>query len=69
MTSAQQRMVDAIQKHTRPDGWADWTAVYNEWDQSTANIQLTGNAAAKVLAALERRSVVECADGGRLRLA
>lgn len=61
MTASQRRMIQAIVKHTRADGWADWTDVYNEWDPQTIPPGLAGQAAQRVIEALVSRGLVECA--------
>jgi hypothetical protein len=56
---AQDRMLAAITKHARPDGWADWTSVYNEWDPKNVPPAFAGQAAQKCWLNLERRGLVE----------
>ena len=65
-TPAQDRMLLCIDQHARPDGWAEWTLVYNSWDVTTMHPGLVGRAAQKCWLNLERRGLVE-AQGDLVR--
>lgn len=70
LTPAQDRMLAAIQKHAKADGWADWDHVFPEWDRhQTVHPCLSGNAAKKVWQALLKRGLVEDHpdQGGKVR--
>lgn len=59
LTVPQHRMLAVIAAKTGPDGWADWTDVYNAWDPGNVPVQFAGKAAAACWKVLASRNLVE----------